>query len=177
MGDIAARSGIRKSSLFHHFATKDDLYRESLAGVLEQIGSRMAAAQEDGSATFLERMDRATVEIQRYFGENPVAARLLVREFVNGGAHILPNAGDLVDDVLKRAIDLLEEAMRSGIIPKQDPRHLAMSVAGVHLLYFSMPEVSARLLGRDVFARELIEERARIVCVHLRRLMGAPPVS
>jgi TetR/AcrR family transcriptional regulator len=176
MGDIAARSGIRKSSLFHHFATKDDLYRESLAGVIDQIGARMMKAHDE-PGSFLERMDRATVEIQRYFGENPVAARLLVREFVNGGANLLPNAGDVLDGVLKGAIDLLESAMRDGVIQKQDPKQLVMSIAGVHLLYFAMPEVSARLLGRDVFSRELIEERARIVCVHLRRLCGAPPLN
>jgi TetR/AcrR family transcriptional regulator len=173
MGDIAARSGIRKSSLFHHFATKDDLYREALAGVLDQIAARMMKAHED-PGSFIERMDRSTVEIQRYLGENPVAARLLVREFVNGGANVLPNAGDVIDGVMKSAIDLLEEAMREGVIHKQDAKHLVMSIAGVHLLYFAMPEVSARLLGRDVFSRELIDERARVVCMHMRRLCGAP---
>jgi AcrR family transcriptional regulator len=176
MGDIAARSGIRKSSLFHHFATKDDLYRESLAGVLEQIGARIATAlAEPGS--FLERTDRASTAIQRYFGENPVAARLLVREFVNGGEHMLPSAGDLVDGVIKSSVALLEQAMKDGVIVRQDPRQLLMSVAGVHLLYFSMPEVSARLLGRDVFAHDLVEERARVVCEHTRRLCGAPVSS
>ena len=173
MGDIAARSGIRKSSLFHHFATKDELYRESLAGVLEQIGTRMMRAHED-PGTFLERMDRATLDVQRYLGDNPVAARLLVREFVNGGIHILPQAGDVLDNVMKGAIDLLEEAMRAGTIPTQDAKHLAMSIGGVHLLYFATPEVSARLVGKDVFSKEQVEERARIVCMHLRRLVGAP---
>ena len=176
MGDIAARSGIRKSSLFHHFATKDDLYRESLAGVLEQIGQRMLKAHED-PGSFLERMDHATIDIQRYLGGNPVAARLLVREFVNGGIHILPQAGDVLDGVLKAATDLLEGAMREGIIPQQDAKHLAMSIGGVHLLYFATPEVSARLLGKDVFGKDQVEERARIVCVHLRRLLGAPLIA
>ena len=66
---------------------------------------------------------------------------------------------------------------RDGVIVKQDPKQLVMSIAGMHLLYFAMPEVSARLLGRDVFSRELIEERARIVCTHLRRLCGAPTLN
>lgn len=174
MGDIAARSGIRKSSLFHHFATKDELYREALAGVLADIAARM---QSSGSPPegFLERMDRDTMEIQRYLGQNPVAARLLVREFVNGGAHLLPSAGPALDGVLEHAIALLEGAMKDGVIPRQDARHLAMSAAGIHLLYYATPEVSARLLGKDVFSADAVEERARVVCQHLRRLIGAPP--
>ena len=112
---IAARSGIRKSSLFHHFATKDDLYRESLAGVLEQTGGRMMKAHED-PGTFLERMDRATIEIQRYFGENPVAARLLVREFVNGGANILPNAGDVIEKLTLHLNRVRQAAITTEII-------------------------------------------------------------
>lgn len=173
MGDIAARSGIRKSSLFHHFATKDELYRDSLAGVLEQIGARMVRAHEE-PGTFLERMDRSTLEIQRYLGENPVAARLMVREFVNGGIHLLPHAGDVLDNVLKAAIDLLEDAMCEGVIAKQDARQLVMSIGGVALLYFATPEISGRLIGKDVFSKEQVEERARIVCGHVRRLVGAP---
>ena len=174
MGDIAARSGIRKSSLFHHVATKDELYKESLAGVLEDIAKRMVQTDEaPAGGAFLERLDRSAMEIQRYFGENPVAARLLVREFVNGGLHLLPQAGDVLDNVLKRSIEILEAAMQEGIIAQQEPRHLVISIAGVHLLYFATPEVSARLLGKDVFAPEAIEERARQVCLHLRRLMGA----
>jgi AcrR family transcriptional regulator len=172
MGDIAARAGIRKSSLFHHFATKDELYRDALGSVVEDIGKRVQQVHGD-EGPLLERFDRATYALQRYLGEHPVAARLLLREFVDGPS--VGAAGDVVHAVMQSSIDLIEKAIGEGLIPRQDPRHLAMSLSGVHFLFFSVPSFTTKLLGKDVFSEEVVEERARLVCAHLRRLMGAPP--
>lgn len=170
MGDIAGRAGIRKSSLFHHFATKDDLYREALATVITDISARVTEAMS-GDGTFIERNDRSAVALQRYFGGNPVAARLLMREFVDGGA-ALTAAGDAVAAVLESTVALLELGMAEGHLPKGDARQLAVSVVGIHFQFFATPEVSARLLGVDVFAPEVVEARARAVVEHLHRLLG-----
>ncbi len=170
MGDIAGRAGIRKSSLFHHFATKDDLYREALSTVVADLGGFVAEALSS-EGTFLQRLDRSILATQRYFGAHPVAARLLMREFVEGGAAITA-AGDAVATLLESSVKLFEQGMSEGILPKTDARHLAMSVAGVHLQFFSTPEVSARLLGADVFAPEMVEQRAHLALEHMHRLLG-----
>lgn len=170
MGDIAGRAGIRKSSLFHHFATKDDLYREALGTVIADLGARVAEALA-GEGNFRERGDRSTMAIQRYLGSNPVAARLLMREFVDGGA-ALTAAGDAVATVIDSTVKLIEAGMAEGHIPHGNAKHLAMSVIGVHFQFFATPEVSARIFGVDVFAPEVIEERARTVVEHLHRLLG-----
>ncbi len=170
MGDIAGRAGIRKSSLFHHFATKDDLYREALATVISELSARVAEAMA-GEGTYLERVDRSTMAIQRYFGANPVAARLLMREFVDGGA-ALTAAGDAVAAVLESTVSLIETGMAEGFLPKGDAKHLAVSVVGIHFQFFATPEVSARLFGVDVFSPEAVEQRAKTVVEHLHRLFG-----
>lgn len=170
MGDIAGRAGIRKSSLFHHFATKDDLYREALSTVVADLGVFVAEAL-NSEGTFVERLDRSILATQRYFGAHPVAARLLMREFVDGGAAITA-AGDAVAAVLENSVKLFEHAMSEGILPKADARHLAMSVAAVQFQFYSTPEVSARLLGADVFAPDMVEQRAHVVVEHLHRLLG-----
>src|SRR5690348_9256684 len=56
MADLAERVGLRKASLFHHFASKEVLY----AAVLERLvaavsGAIMKAAETPGS--FVERVD------------------------------------------------------------------------------------------------------------------------
>src|SRR4051812_44253869 len=138
MGDIASRAGIRKSSLFHHFATKDELYKEALQGILKDLGDHVTEAISD-DAPFLERMARTSRAVQRYLSGHPVAARLLLREFVDGGS-ALAAAGDILDNVLKMSATFLEQGMAEGIIPKQGARQLVMSTAGVHLLFFALPE-------------------------------------
>jgi AcrR family transcriptional regulator len=174
MGDIAGRAGIRKSSLFHHFATKDELYRDALAGVLQDVGRQVQDAIQ-ATGPILERMDQAALAVQRYLGSNPVAARLLIREFVDGSAAVT-STGEALDGVLKMACDLLEAAMNEGAIPRQDARHLAMSIGGAHLLFFAMPDVSSRLVGGDIYGPELVEVRAQAVRLQTRRLIGAPVV-
>lgn len=174
MADIAARAGLRKSSLFHHFPTKDGLYSEVLVAVLGALHARMIAAH-DLPGTFVERMQRSTFAIQSYLGENPVAARLLVREFVQGGTRVLPEGGDVLDGLFKGLFDRLEAAMNEGVIPKQDARQLAMSLAGVHLLYFAVPDLSSRLVGDNVFDSKRIDERAQIVVEQVMRIVAAKP--
>ncbi|MCC7070170.1 MAG: TetR/AcrR family transcriptional regulator [Deltaproteobacteria bacterium] len=170
MGDIAGRAGIRKSSLFHHFATKDDLYREALSSVVVDLGVIVGEAL-NGEGAYLERLDRSILATQRYFGAHPVAARLLMREFVDGGA-ALTAAGDVVIAVLENTVAILETGMSQGVLPKTDARQLAISVLGVQFQFYSIPEVSARLVSADVFAPEAIERRALAVVEHLHRLLG-----
>lgn len=169
MGDIAGRAGIRKSSLFHHFATKDDLYRDALASVVQDITEQVTRSIA-GSGPLLERMDQTSLAVQRYFGQHPVAARLLLREFVDAGPATTA-AGEAVDNVLRIAVNLLETAMNEGVIARQDARHLAMSIAGAHLVYFSIPDVSSRLMGGNVFSPDLAEVRAQQCCQHVRHLL------
>jgi AcrR family transcriptional regulator len=172
MGDIAARAGIRKSSLFHHFATKDELYRESLAGILQDLAKHVTSAMQ-GDGSFIERLSHSNRAIQLYLGKNPVAARLLLREFVDGG-NAFAQAGDAVDGLLQASQAMLDQGMKDGVIPKQDTRHLVMSTAGIHILFFALPEVTSRLFGGDCFADDLVEARCSATLEHVRRVIGAP---
>lgn len=174
MGDIAARCGLRKSSLFHHFPSKDGLYREVLVAALGELNGRMLRAHEE-AGTFFEKMERSTYAVQIYFGEHPVAARLLVREFVQGGGRMLPEGGDVVDTLFRGLVERLQGAMEASLIPKQDVRQLVLSLVGLHVLPFAMPAVSTRLLGADVFDGKCVEQRARAVCAQVARLLGATP--
>lgn len=176
MGDIAERAGLRKSSLFHHFPTKDGLYGEVLVAVLGALHAKMIAAHDE-SGTFLEKMRRSTMAVQRYLGEHPVSARLLVREFVQGGTRVLPEGGDVLDGLFRGLFDRLEQAMADGIIARQDVRQLAMSLAGIHLLYFAVPDLSSRLVGDDIFEAKRVAERARVVTEQVMRIVGARAAS
>src|SRR5215831_17270238 len=58
MNDVAARVGMRKASLFYHFATKDALYEAVLDRLIESLGSALRAAYE-GVGSFAERVEAA----------------------------------------------------------------------------------------------------------------------
>src|SRR5438067_3760612 len=72
MADLAEKVGLRKASLFHHFASKEVLY----AAVLERLVSRVAeaiAASAVAPGSFGERLDTLTDAITVVLGEQPYA--------------------------------------------------------------------------------------------------------
>src|SRR5258706_4568198 len=84
MADLAERVGLRKASLSHHFASNEVLYAAVLERLVAAVGAAIGkAALTPGS--FLERMDGLTDAITVVLGEQPFAARLLIREVMDWG--------------------------------------------------------------------------------------------
>src|SRR6476659_3966469 len=84
MADLAERVGLRKASLFHHFASKEVLYAAVLERLVQAVGeAMMKAAVQSGS--FTERLDNLSDGITVVLGEQPFAARLLIREVMDWG--------------------------------------------------------------------------------------------
>jgi len=54
--DIAARLGISKATLYKVFSGKEDILREVVRGVLNDIGGRVERLVDDGSLGFVEKM-------------------------------------------------------------------------------------------------------------------------
>lgn len=87
--DIAAACGVSEGVLFHHFATKDDLYQAILQSHAEEAGSRewmesmkkLAAKRKDR-----EVMHLLTAHILRSFQENASFHRLLMFAWLEGHA-------------------------------------------------------------------------------------------
>ncbi len=167
LSSIAERSGIRKSSLLHHFSSKDRLYEEVLVEVLSELQDLLPAPD----APWIEALDRLGAELTRYLGDHPEAARLLVRELAGGPAS--PRIGvQVVEAALRGTALFLRRGMDEGHVPAQDPMQLGMSIIGVHLLWFAAADVSEIAAGGDVFAPKRIRARAEAVRVQTRQLCG-----
>ncbi len=76
--EVAESAGLGKSSLFHHFRSKTQLYGEVLDRVLQRIGERLAPALH-GPANPLARLDGVIETFVDALAEVPNTARLLLR--------------------------------------------------------------------------------------------------
>lgn len=168
MGDIAGRTGIRKSSLFHHFSTKDELYREALSSIVADM-NRLIGDRARGGGDICDRFEAVTRELQLYLGRNPTAARLLLREFVD--AETSGGAKATVEAVLANTVSLIDEGIRTGAFAPGDPRHIALSLIGIHFTFFATPSVSGELIGATVFDDTVVQARAELVVEHVCRLL------
>lgn len=109
MADLAERVGLRKASLFHHFASKDVLYAAVLARLVEDVGG---AIIESASlpGTFAERLDAIADGVTAVLGAQPFAARLLIREVMDWG----PVVRDHLADMMMHVFAASEAFVRAG---------------------------------------------------------------
>ena len=161
---IAARVGVSKPTLVHHFRSKDALYAEVFARALEGLGAIVASL--DLNSPFPDQLDTLSVSTGRHLAANPDVARLLVHEIVGQGAALPIELRSGVGGVVCALAAFLESGMERGELPRADPGHIAMSLIGLHFLYWAAPVVAeAAVPGASIEARiEATRCHARGLC-------------
>jgi AcrR family transcriptional regulator len=161
MNDVAERVGMRKASLFYHFATKDALYE----AVLERLVASLQAALEAiyvSSGTYEERLDAITETLVTVLASHPYAARLLLREAMDWGPVI--RGGKLLDRillVLEAGAAWTRAGMEAGAFAHGDPKQLVLSSIGLHFLPFALGHLVERYMGADVFDAGFVAARVK----------------
>jgi AcrR family transcriptional regulator len=170
MGDLAERVGLRKASLFHHYASKDELYcavLERLVGALGQLV--MASATAPGP--FAERLDRLSDAIFDAMIAEPCAARLLIREMMDWGPFAQTQFEALAKPVLDASQAFLESGQAEGAARKQDARQVVLTLIGLHLLPFAIGNLVQRGFEIEPFSAEFIASRRSASREHVRNLV------
>jgi AcrR family transcriptional regulator len=170
MADIAHKAGLQKSSLFHHFPTKDRLYRDVLDGVLAEVAEAVHAALASPGQGFLERLDAASTAAARSLGEDATRARIIMRELLNQDgttAHL-----DVIVQIIEATAAFFEAGADAGAWPRQDFQQAVLTIAGIHCFYFAVPAVTRRVSGSDPFAAEAVERRIQTVRTQVRHMLG-----
>ena len=172
MGDVADAVGLRKASLFHHFPSKEVLYREVIASALGDLDQLVAEVGRADAGPFQERLDDLGERVNHYLGAHPEAARLLIRELVDVGPFSTRAGGDVVRDALGAMTALLAEGMEAGDFRRQDPLQLAWSIVGLQLLWYAAPHVLRPAVGGDIYEEQHVERRTRATRDQIRGLCG-----
>jgi len=171
MGDLAARVGLRKASLFHHFPTKDAMYERVLTVLVEAVQHAIADATSSKGST-LERLDRLSDLLTAALGEHPHAARLLVSEAIHGGPTVRAPFGKKVEAALAAARAFVRAGQREGVFDRDlDPTHVVLSVIGSCFLPFAMEDIVERFAGTRPDHAAFIGARTVAMREQLRRML------
>jgi AcrR family transcriptional regulator len=171
MADLAERVGLRKASLFHHFASKDVLY----AAVLEQLIHELArsvtqAAFAQGS--YLERLDALSDAITDAVTANPFAARLLVREAMDWGPVMRDKLAPRLQAVLDAALQFARAGQRDGAFdPDVDMKQISVSMIGIHFMPYAINRLVEMFTGVSPFDQAFVEQRKAEVRAQARQLV------
>ena len=164
MREVADRVGLGKSSLFHHFRGKTQLYFEVLARVLDRIRVRLEPALRPDAGP-LERLDRGLDALIDALAEHPATARLLLRalfeddEFPAEPGPESERAERILEDTLENIRRVLREGMEQGVLRPASVPHTLQTLVGATVYHFASGEFGDNLLGRPVLSAEAVANR------------------
>ena len=168
--EVAETSGLSKSSLFHHFRSKEQLYHEVLLRMLRWIRERFdAALAQDASPR--EQLERWIEDLIDTLAEHPTVPRLLLRSIFEEEDAASPEADAteaLMASILGDAERLIRRGIECGELRRVSAPHTLQTLIGATVYHFASAEVAEGILGRPLFSAEEVARRKREVIALLR---------
>lgn len=110
--EVARRSGINKTLLYHHIGNKDDLFTAALEATYQTIRERQrefVARRMDPEAGMRELVHL----LMSIWVEHPEYGKLLASENFHGGKHV--RRSKLIGEMYQQVVDALNDLLKRGV--------------------------------------------------------------
>lgn len=182
MREVAEVAGLGKSSLFHHFRSKAQLYLAVLERLLAQIDDRLKAALAVPGAP-AERLDRWIDALIDALAEREPAARLLLRGLFEDDAFDAEawpegqGAERRTDSILHGILELLRAGAEQGAFRATSGPHTVQTLIGATVYHFASGEFGEKLLGSPLLSADAVRHRKAEVKAFLHRGLLLRPAA
>jgi AcrR family transcriptional regulator len=181
MREVAEAVGLSKSSLFHHFRSKVELYAAVAGRILSMFEQRTVQALGGPGDAFV-RFDRWLDAMIETLAERPSRARLLLRSLFEDDDLAGESAEEKeVDQIIHRLFAsvgrLLREGMEQGVFRLASIPHMLQSLIGLLVYHFASGEFGETLLRQSLFTPAAVKKRKEEVKLLLYAGMLAQPKS
>lgn len=179
MREVAEAAGLGKSSLFHHFRSKAQLYLAVLERLLAQLDERLRVAIAGGGAP-LERLDRWLDALVDALAEREPAARLLLRGLFEDDAFDAEawsegrDAERRLQSILSGILTLLREGEAAGAFRQTAGAHTVQTLIGATVYHFASGELGEELLGGSLLSADAVRQRKAEVKAFFHHGLAAP---
>jgi AcrR family transcriptional regulator len=179
LSEVAESVGLGKSSLFHHFRTKAQLYAAVAGRILERVEVQLMRSLARGGDPVV-RIERWLDELIDLLAANPTYARILLRSLFEdddlpGDTPEELEAERAVASIMGSVGALLREGMSAGLFRAASVQHLLLTLVGLTVFPFASGDFGAEVLGRDPFDPAEVRRRKREVRDLLRFGIVARP--
>ena len=167
LSEVAEGTGLGKSSLFHHFRSKAQLYAAVIGRILARIETTLLRALAGGGDP-MARLDRLMDAFIDELAAHPTHARLLLRSLFEddelaGGLPEEQDANDTLRRITASMAQLLREGMTTGVFRLASVTHTLQSLIGITIYHFASGEFGDELVGRPVFSPAEVKRRKQEV--------------
>jgi TetR/AcrR family transcriptional regulator len=162
--EVAENVGLRKSTLFHHFGSKTQLYADVLARVVERLQANLRSAMASGGSC-MARLEASVEALIDALAEHPGSARLLLRglfednQFPPEAAH----ETEAVEGDLVRLIDAFQGLVREGVdageFRQVSVPDTIQTVIGATVYHFASGDFGEQITGGPIFSAEAVARR------------------
>lgn len=174
MNAIAARAGVSKANVFHHFSSKNALYLAVLQAACKESCERLEHL-ESGEGSFVERLSAfAQNHLQSILGHAHIA-RLVLRNMMEKGPD---HHRELAEQVFGRNFSKLVEIIRDGqrrgeLRADTDPAAVAVMLIAANVYFFQARDTLRHLSDVD-FAEDPLRYSQKTMQVLLSGLLPQP---
>ena len=167
MREVALAAGLGKSSLFHHFPSKAELYVAVLERVIARIEAHLlpALARPGDATAQIERTVDALIDA---LAEHPSTARLLLRSLVEDDAFAAGEPPELA------AVEARLAALVGRFTALLGAPDAVQTLIGATVYHFASGEFGEAVLGGPLFSAEAVARRKREVKALLLHGLAAP---
>jgi len=156
MREVALAAGLGKSSLFHHFPSKAELYVAVIERVIARIEAHvLPALARSGEA--LAQTERALDAFVDALAEHPSTARLLLRSLVEDDAFAAAEPPGLA------AVESRIHALVGRFTSLLGAPDRVQTLIGATVYHFASGEFGEAVLGGALFSAEAVARRKREV--------------
>jgi AcrR family transcriptional regulator len=156
---IAAAAGVNGAMIHYYFGNKESLYRAIIENAAATVRELIAEAIS-GATSLEERLTRFVKAYAGYLFGHPHLARILSREMLAGGKHIM----EIIPKYATTNYGMLREAMtegiRSGELRDIDVDLAPISLIGMIIVFQLIRPLIAIGLGKIQFDDRFIERLA-----------------
>ncbi len=161
---IAQRAGVAKQTVYHHFPSKDELFKEVARELVKGVLVELEGAPADLRAALVRF---ALVYRKRVLGPQGLAAfRTLVPEVARFKAQARAMYANTAGETVRRLAAHLARAMQQGVLRREDPEFAAELLLGMLV----GQERIKRLFGGPAQAESEPRRAARIIDCFLKAL-------
>ena len=181
MAEVAARAGLGKASLFHHFSTKAHLYCAVMARALGELEVQLLRALAEGGPPSA-RLDRWIETLVDVLAAHPAYPGLLLRVLADdaelpAGIEDGNEAADAVRRLATAALRLLREGMDTGEFARTSASHLLQSLIGAVVHPLATGRFGEELVGGSLVSPEQLARRKSTLRSLVHAGVHATPAS